>query len=129
MNNFNYTLVNSDFKPENYISIPYVKIPALVVRDLGRVLSTYTLPNLCQPKLNHLLHSLIKHFLVNGEKCNNVIFGEEETYRTRSFNVNQDMLSYLPSEQEELERLVSKLLWNALGLHNTGCLKSILELV
>ena len=117
MKNFDYIQVNSDFKPKNYVSFTYFKIPSLIVRDLNRVLSKYSLPNTCQPNMTHMLHGLIRYFLINGQRRNHIYFNDEDVYRTRSFNVNKNVISYLPDEQNELEELFSELFSNRLDIY------------
>ena len=132
MEDFTYIRVNSDFKPKNYVSLGFVKIPAFTCRDLNSILVKYDLPNLCQPKLNHLLHGLIKHYLINDEKMDySVHFGEDTFYRERKFNVEGEFLAYLPEKKEDREKIFADLFWNAKEIYKK-CpqdLKKVLELV
>lgn len=123
---FNYTHINgTGFKPEKYISIPYLRIPAILVRDVQRVLSMYSLDNFCTPTLNHLVHALLKFSDNVKVECT---LEQEMVCRRRSFNIDIKYRDLLPDEQEDLERLFTGLFYRALALHKDKKLKKVLEM-
>lgn len=134
MKRFNYILVDSNFKPNNYTGFGFIKIPSLISRDITRILGEYSLPNLCTPTVNHLLHGLIKYYLDDSseiEMKHSINFGEgNRIYRERKFNIQNTFLSLLPHKNKEsLEKLIADLFYNALFLHEEGRLKKVFELV
>lgn len=124
---FDYIPVSGNgYKPKQYIGIPYVHLPAILLRDVERILSLYTLDNFCTPTITYLIHSLLK--LENYRDPDVFITLEKDTvFRRRSFNIDIKYLDLIPNEKQDIEKLFTGLLYKSLQLHLDGKLKEILE--